>query len=119
MDSVTDILIKMNDVVYVAGPMTGKDLFNYVQFYGFCGLIQKEYQCFVLNPARQQNGLTYEEYIRLALEDVEKATVMVFLDGWEKSRGAKIEMMKAIERGIRIILEDEIKNDLRYRIKVK
>ena len=80
-----------DDVVYLAGPMTGKVLWNYPAFFGFAGLIEKEFGCRVLNPARQPNGLSYETYIDLALADVRKADKVIFLNGWKKSKGARLE----------------------------
>ena len=56
-------LFSPEDIVYIAGPMTGKPLFNYVKFFGYAGLLKKEYGCTVLNPARQPNGLTYKQYL--------------------------------------------------------
>ena len=84
-------LFSERDIVYIAGPMTGRPLFNYVQFFGIAGLIEKEYGCRVLNPARQPNGLAYSEYIELALADVRQATAILLLQGWESSPGARKE----------------------------
>ena len=103
----TDI-IKSTDIVYVCGPMTGKPMFNYPAFYGMAGLIEKEFQCEVLNPARQPNGLAYEEYMKLAFADLERATVIVLLDGWENSPGAKREFLQAHQRGIGIVFQEQI-----------
>ena len=103
----TDI-IKSTDIVYVCGPMTGKPMFNYPAFYGMAGLIAKEFQCEVLNPARQPNGLAYEEYMKLAFADLERATVIVLLDGWENSPGAKREFLQAHQRGIGIVFQEQI-----------
>ena len=103
----TDI-IKSTDIVYVCGPMTGKPMFNYPAFYGMAGLIEKEFQCEVLNPARQPNGLAYEEYMKLAFADLERATVIVLLDGWENSPGATREFLQAHQRGIGIVFQEQI-----------
>ena len=103
----TDI-IKSTDIVYVCGPMTGKPMFNYPAFYGMAGLIAKEFQCEVLNPARQPNGLAYEQYMERAFADLERATVIVLLDGWENSPGAKREFLHAHQRGIGIVFQEQI-----------
>lgn len=108
-----------SDIVYIAGPMTGKTLFNYPAFYGFAGLIEKEYGCRVINPARQPNGLTYDEYLRRAVEDVKTANAILLLSGWESSKGARREFNLAAERNIRIVYESQIAEELKTRIVVK
>ena len=105
-------MIQKNETVYIAGPMSGKPLFNYPAFYGFAGLIEKEYQCKVLNPARQPNGLTYDQYIELALKDLAQADVVVFLDGWQNSNGAVIEINEARKQKKRILFQRDITLDL-------
>lgn len=101
-------MIQSTDIVYIAGPMTGRKLYNYPKFYGMAGVIQKTYHCEVLNPARQPDGLPYEEYIRRGMSDVSRATVIVLLKGWSYSNGALSEWREASERGIRILLEDQV-----------
>lgn len=111
-------MIKSSDIVYIAGPMTGKRLFNYPKFFGMAGIIKKIYGCEVLNPARQPEGLEYEEYISRAMSDLSHATVIVLLNGWSLSRGARMECDEAKKRGIQMIAEREIleamNNHLKY-----
>ena len=101
-------MFKKTDVVYIAGPMTGQPLFNYPKFYGYAELIQKEWGCKVLNPARQPNGLKYSEYLKRAMEDVNAASVVVLLDGWENSNGAMKEFDAAYRRGCSFVAEGEL-----------
>ena len=110
-------MIESTDIVYIAGPMTGKPLYNYPAFFGIAGIIEKEYGCRVLNPARQPNGLHYADYLRLAEIDLARATVVVMLTGWEKSSGARIEYRIAIHRKIRIIAERDLLKELNDRLK--
>ena len=112
-------LFSERDIVYIAGPMTGKPLFNYIQFFGIAGLIEKEYGCRVLNPARQPNGLPYAEYIERALADVRSATAILLLTGWESSPGARKEFCLAAECNIRIIYEAQLADELKTRIYAK
>lgn len=109
-------MLKESDIVYLAGPMSGLALFNYPAFYAMAGMIKKEYNCRVLNPARQRNGLDYEEYMRLAFLDLDCANVIVLLNGWQNSGGAKREFIRAHERGIRIMLQSQIETDLHKRL---
>ena len=96
-------MIRETDIVYIAGPMTGMPLFNYPAFFGIAELIKKEYAVEVLNPARQPNGLAYDEYMRRAFDDLDRATVIVLLDGWRQSKGATKEVIRAHQRRIRIL----------------
>lgn len=112
-------LFSDQDIIYIAGPMTGRPLFNYIQFFGIAGLIEKEYGCRVLNPARQPNGLPYSEYIKRALADVRTATAILLLQGWESSPGARKEFCLAAECGIRIIYEVQLADELNKRIYAK
>ena len=112
-------LFSERDIVYIAGPMTGRPLFNYIQFFGIAGLIEKEYACRVLNPARQPNGLAYSEYIELALADVRQATAILLLQGWESSPGARKEFCLAAENKIRIVYEKDLAAELKQRIYAK
>lgn len=108
-------LIEKNEIVFISGPMTGKPLFNYPAFYGYAGLIEKEFGCRVLNPARQPNGLDYAEYIRRALADVESATVIFLLDGWQQSPGAQLEFYTAYKKGLDIIYENQLEQVIERR----
>jgi len=110
-------MISPTDTVYIAGPMTGQPLFNYPKFFGLAGLIAKEYGCRVLNPARQPNGMKYVEYLRLAEKDIYQATVVVMLNGWEESYGAKLERTVALNRGKRIISEGDLMKSLDVRLR--
>lgn len=112
-------MLKESDIVYLAGPMSGLALFNYPAFYAMAGMIKKEYGCRVLNPARQRNGLDYEEYMQLAFLDLDCANVIVLLNGWQNSGGAKREFIRAHERGIKIMLETQIEVDLHKRLIVE
>lgn len=110
-------MFEKTDVVYIAGPMTGKPMFNYPKFHGYAAMIEKEWGCKVLNPARQPNGLKYTEYLRRAMEDVKQATAIVLLEGWPQSRGALQECEKATFLGIRIVTERELIDALDAKLK--
>ena len=108
MTDQTDVLFGHNDVVYIAGPMTGRPLFNYPRFFGAAGLISKVYRCLVINPAAGREGLTYREYMDIAGENVAKADAVVMLRGWKKSRGARMERALAVKQGKRIVEEEAV-----------
>lgn len=101
-------MIKPYDTVYICGPMSGLPDFNYPAFNAAEVAIRERYACRVLNPARQPDGLTWEEYMRRGCADVVSATVVVVLPGWQKSPGAVIEMATALIHGIRVVMWEEM-----------
>ena len=112
-----DEIIKPTDIVYIAGPMSGMPLFNYPAFFGIAELIKKEYAGEVMNPARQPNGLDYEEYMRRAMDDLDRATVIVMLDGWQRSPGAKREFQRAFHHGIDILFQRQVEAVIAAKLK--
>lgn len=102
------ILLSCDDIVYIAGPMSGCKLFNYPAFFAMEGLLKKEFGCKVLNPARQPNGLAYEEYMKRAFEDVRKASVVVMLNNWTLSDGAQREYHLAKFEQIKVISQIQV-----------
>lgn len=80
--------------LYIAGPMTGVPDWNYPAF----NKAQAELEAAgfrVLNPARQPDGLTYDEYLHRAIADVFACEGIALLNGWEGSPGAKAEVALA------------------------
>lgn len=82
--------------LYIAGPMTGYELFNYPAFRAAeTELRAAGYDA--LNPvdAEQHNitgkPQTWDWYMRHALRMVVDADGVALLDGWEHSRGAQLE----------------------------
>jgi len=109
-------MIKKYDTVYLSGPMTGLPLFNYPNFFALEGLIRKEYKCTVLNPARQPDGMTYEDLMKAAIMDIAAADTVVMLDGWEKSNGAKLENSIARRKRMRILFQNDVVSDIARRM---
>jgi hypothetical protein len=80
--------------IYIAGPMTGLPDYNYPKFLSVEADLKKMGYKHILNPARIANGETgkcYSYYIRESLNLIKNADAVVFLNGWEKSKGANLE----------------------------
>jgi len=93
--------------IYIAGPMSGRENWNYAEFFR----VEEELIALgheVINPARA-NGDTLEEaildvgteenpthpweyYIRKDIKHVTDVDALCLLDGWQKSRGASLEV---------------------------
>lgn len=92
--------------LYVAGPMTGLPEFNYPAFNAAATMLRGlGYD--VLNPvdAEQHNPTpgtpqTWDWYMRHALRMVLDADALALLPGWEKSRGARVEVELAYALGM-------------------
>ncbi len=87
--------------IYIAGPMRGLPEFNYPAFFQAEGyLLDNGYE--TANPARFHSIETeWRDCIPFDLEQLAQCDAITFLDGWEKSQGARIEALYAIGAGIR------------------
>lgn len=84
-----------DDIVYISGPMTGLPAFNKPLFRIVEAKLRIAVGCEVLNPARHPDGLKHSEYMRLAGRDLQEATAVVFLPGYQASQGAMWELATA------------------------
>lgn len=96
--------------IYVSGPMTGYDDFNYPAFFkAEHRLRESGYN--VINPAvfggAHQTGLDYHGLLRRDIRLLLECTGIALLPGWEDSLGASTERQVAKACGIHIgTLED-------------
>lgn len=97
----SDLVVVSPLLIYVSGPMTGYPEANYPAFHrAERSLIAAGHR--VLNPARHEVDptKTWQDYMRLALHDVAECTAVALLDGWEHSRGARLEVRVARGLGL-------------------
>lgn len=91
--------------VCIVGPMSGKAEFNRPLFNKIEHSLQTMgYQVF--NPARTMlpKGFdTWEAYMRISLRQVLNTSALFLVEGWEESRGAKLEMHLALHLGIPVM----------------
>jgi hypothetical protein len=83
--------------------MTGLPDFNKPAFFAAEWLIREKYSCWVLNPAKAPDGLTWTQYLRLDVEQLRISTVLYQLPGWENSKGACIEHDLALMAGLLVL----------------
>lgn len=97
-------------VVYIAGPMAGKKDLNRAAFNEMERKLAKLGAKTVYNPVRLAafafdgtRGMTREEIMRQDVSDLMHCDVAVFLPGWNRSRGAKLEHELAEQLGIPVL----------------
>jgi hypothetical protein len=80
--------------IYIAGPMSGYPDFNHAAFHKQASELHS-LGVNVLNPAEIDGGSTdkpWDYYMRKAIALLVQADGVVVLDGWENSKGAKLEL---------------------------
>lgn len=85
--------------VYISGPMTGIKDFNMPAFIKAANDIRIELDTPVL-PVPFVEGKSYQEYLRDDLKILLDCDAIYMLDGWQESKGAKLEHMVALACGI-------------------
>lgn len=89
-------------ILYVSGGMSGYQDHNFPAFFAAENqLLAAGYE--VKNPASNQpEGLSWEQYMRMDLQDLLECDGVAVLDGWEASRGARLETYVARQLGMRV-----------------
>jgi hypothetical protein len=97
--------------VYVSGPMTGIKDFNYPAF-ECAELFFKNLGAVVYSPHKAPCFKSWEDYMRYDIKMLCDCEYIFMLEGWENSKGAKIEKYIAESIGIKTIYHDSIKVNL-------
>ena len=88
----------------MAGPMTGIEDFNYTAFNAVAALLRdKGYE--VENPADHGivEGAQWADYMAYDLTRLGLCGVIALLPDWEKSQGARLEVMVAEQLGMTVV----------------
>lgn len=99
--------------VYISGPITGREQDAALRFEQAERAIHKRYRCETINPERIGRyaamcaGLSQEDYMHLALAEMEICDAVYFMEGWQRSAGCKTEYAYAIARNMRFIDRDD------------
>lgn len=108
-----EVEIKIGDIemmLYLSGPMTGLPDYNYPAFRKASQELRSR-GFTVFDPSEcfdGDQGLPKETYMREDIKAVLNACLIVLLDGWENSEGARLEVEVAKACGIPQIAYDEI-----------
>lgn len=89
--------------VYLAGPMTGLPDFNFPAFHAEATILR--YQGLtVINPAEHGivKGAEWADYLRHDIAGLVSCERIHLLQGWEKSKGARLEFQIATELGMAV-----------------
>ena len=89
-------------IVYLAGPMTGKPLYNHEAFYRMANdLADRGYN--VINPAILPTFLDDGKYLAIDMALIEACDMVCTLEGWTESAGAIAEVAYALRQGKDIV----------------
>lgn len=95
--------------VYVAGPMTSIENFNYPAFNAVADQLRAlGYE--VENPADHGivEGATWADYLAYDLTRLGLCGVIALLPDWEKSQGARLEVLIAKELGMTVVSANDL-----------
>jgi len=94
-------------VVYIAGPITGKENGNKAAFFSAEQAL-KNAGYTVLNPCCLPAGLSEFQYMDICLSMLRSANYIYLLDGWQTSSGAIAEHALAKKLGLLDITGDTL-----------
>lgn len=80
---------KRQPIVYLSGPIS--EVEHYREPFEEADDILHSLGVVVLNPARLPHGMTRADYMRLCLQMIDTADVVLLLEGWDRSDGATLE----------------------------
>ena len=100
--------------IYIAGPMTGVEDYNYPMFDVVAEML-REWGFEVVNPTELKHNedpeadVSLDEYMVLDLPYVIACDALALLPGWEQSRGSNVELLVALACGREVweIFEDD------------
>ena len=113
-------------ILYLSGQMTGIPEFNFPKFNQVAKKIRESHTYTVINPAEEFQGrvnLPRSVYMRKDIETLLTVDGIIMLDGWQHSKGARLELAIAKELGLEIFRWDDeqeklfpLTNDIKYEL---
>lgn len=103
-ESAPQAVLKTKFKVYIAGPMTGLPDLNFPTF-NLAAALLRLHGFKVVNPAEFGFGpdTPWQACMRVGIAQLTSCDAICLLKGWEKSKGATLEVMVAKELGIEIV----------------
>lgn len=96
--------------IYISGAITGTN--DYMKRFAQAQVELMKLGYSVVNPttvnAMLPKDTTWEEYMKMSMTMLEMCDGIYMLDGWEKSKGANMELKKAMELGLKIYHQSPI-----------
>ena len=96
--------------IYLSGKITGLDKEVYTRQFERAETFYKTSGFDVINPVKigeeilkQNPSATWEDFMQKDLEALKTCTHIVLLEGWEESKGAKMEKAEAEKLGLEIM----------------
>lgn len=109
----------MGDKVYITGPMSGYEEFNFPAFNRVEKLLRGTYGYkHVVNPAKLHptTDLPRAEFLKQDLRELIACDAVFLLKGWEKSRGATLEAFVAYVLGLRLYKNSPMYHNERFEL---
>lgn len=97
----------MDMKLYLCGPMTGIDAFNYPLFFAESDRLHKLGYS-VENPAANPEQADWASYLRVALTQMLTCDAVALLPGWATSRGACLEVHVAKALGMPVLMASDV-----------
>ena len=101
--------------VYISGGITGisdyKDKFNDAE-------MKLKSLCYsVINPAKVNDilptDMSYDEYMEIDYKMLDMCEIIYLIPGWNKSKGSKLELKKAMDMNMRIMTVEDLEKELK------
>lgn len=108
-EEIKDVCVENKPKVYISGPITGRGLTECKVDFNSTELWLTGLGYDAINPMSYdtiEDG-TWEDYMKRDLKLLMDCDYIYMLNGWEKSKGARMEIYIATELGIKILLLDE------------
>ena len=89
--------------IYISGPMTGYPDLNFPAFFAEAERLRAlGYE--VVNPAElNPPGASWQDCMRKDIEELVKCDAIILLDGWDQSKGARLEKHIAHKLNLKIV----------------
>ena len=90
--------------IYISGPMTGLPELNFPAFHAAARQL-RDMGHTAFNPAEvgEEAGKTWEDYMRKDIKLLCECDAILLLPGWEKSKGAHLELHIAHRIGMEVM----------------